>query len=351
MLHFSDKLRGSILESLKACVNQLIESTLKYVVEAKEFDLCAIENISKKDIPFEVNIQSCIDFILDSKGYEQQIVFNFKIGDGVNWENNEIQFPFLSRIPDWPQFGTPEFDKYREWRNSLEYSCQNNFWALDHNRRAYSPFTEINIFDNKVVENEKLSYYKNNSIVIAKDKWLLYIKDLIRIFLPEFEFSERFSNTKVKRHLSEISKDLWFGFEYDETDLSYEIRKGTPVLPDFFNLILLNSSFKRNEKKANYYYQNHPAIISLGILGNPFLYQPCYPMIGYRAIDSYKAVEEGRPYETQIVALNSTQFQLIHSNDFNESMKRHAFFYMHLLSSTAEPYLAYLRKVLLACYS
>jgi hypothetical protein len=179
----------------------------------------------------------------------------------------------------------------------------------------------------------------------------LSIKDLIRICFPEFEFSERFSTTKIKRYLMEISKDLWFGFEYDEADLSYEIRKGTPVLPDFFNLILLNSFFKRNEKKANYYYQSHPAIISLGILGNPFLYQPCYPMIGYKAIDSYKANEEGRPYETQIVALNSTQFQLIHSNDFNESMKRHTFFYMHLLSSTTEPYLTYLRKALLASCS
>lgn len=351
MLHFSDRLRNSILESLKANFNQFIESTLKYVVEAKEFNLCAIETISRKSTPFEVNIQSCIDFILDSKGNEEQIIFNFKIGDGFNWRNNEIRFPFLSRIPEWPQFGTPEFDRYREWRNGLEYSCQDNFWTLDYNKLTYLPFKEINIFDNKIIEKEKLSYYENNSIVIAKDKWLLYIKDLVRIYLPEFEFSERFSTTKVKRYLIEISEDLWFGFEYDETDLSYDIRKGIPVLPDFFNLVLLNSSFKRNEKKANYYYQSHSAIISLGILGNPFLYQPCYPMIGYEAIDSYKATEEGRPYKTQIVPLNSTQLQLIHSDDFNESMKRHAFFYMHLLSSTAEPYLTYLRKALLACCS
>ena len=127
----------------------------------------------------------------------------------------------------------------------------------------------------------------------------------------------------------------------------YELKKGNPVLPDFFNLVLVNSQFNKTEKKSNYYYQDHPGIISLGILGNPFLYQPCYSLIGYNAVEAHRSQELGKPHLDEIAKLGGGQYQLMHPKSLNENIKKHAFFYMSLLSSTSHIYLQYIRNVLL----
>ena len=343
---FDEDFRLRFSKALQLHVNELAEASLIYVQEAGGFSDCAIQNISPKEAHHPIDRDICVDFMLDARRDMQDVKFGFKINGGLRLRENEIQFPFLNRLPPIPPFGTTAFDQYRHWRDELEYACEAAFWHVEDNIMRYRPFVELNVFDDKNIESSKLDYYKFHSIVVAKDRWLAFIRDLIKILFAEFIFSEKYSAGKVKRFLQEVGNGVFFGFEYDESDLSYEIKQGNPVLPDYFNLILLNADFKKGEKRTNYYKEKNASVISLGKLWNPFFYHPCYPMRGFVAIDSHKAYEEGRPYKTQIVPAGPNEMKLVHSQERNESVKKHAFFYMSLLSSTAASYVKYLKTAI-----
>ncbi len=347
---FSSKLRSSIESEIVDQYDNLVGSSLRFLQEnINTCRKCAFDEITKKEKPFGVDLNSCVNFILDSRLDINKTTFGFKVGDGTSFSKNDIRFPFTSRMPQFPKWGTEDFLQYRKWRDDLEYSCEAEFWMLNSNEAEYKKFGDINIFNDKVLiidEMQKAQYY--SKFQLSKDAWLGYVASLTQLFFPMFQYAKSFSTSKIRRYLTEISEGIWFGFEYDESGLSYEIKKGTPVLPDYYNLILINTQFNKAEKVENYYYQENSGIMSLGILGNPFFYHPSYILMGYKAVDEHRSSEMGVPYLNEIIELANNKYLLSHSKRFNESMKKHAFFYTSLLSSTSENYLDYLKNVLLA---
>lgn len=87
-------------------------------------------------------------------------------------------------------------------------------------------------------------------------------------------------------------------------------------------------------------------IADLGILGNPFFYEPCYPMTGYSAVESNRKKEEGIIYSSSTVTLETGKVKVIQPKAYGDSLKIHACFYMDILASTSCIYLNYLKGVL-----
>lgn len=315
----------------------------------KNYRRVVFDNISPKNQPFDLDFDSCVNFILDSKDDIDKTTIAAKTYDGESWAGNDILFPFSFKMPPLLPWGTKQFLDYREWRDNLEYTCESEFWNDTVNLQRYKPFSDINIFDDRIFGEDELDIYKEKTnFLFIKEVWFDYIKSLLQLYFPQFSFRQEFSSKSIHRYLTEIDRDTWFGFEYELSEVRYELKKGTPSLPTYFNLILIKPPFDKTEKTENYYLKQHPSILSLGILGSPFFYYPCYPLLGYSAVDVHKRFEAGKPYMWKFVKSGSRDYQLVHPVEYGESMKKHAFFYMDLLAATSADYLAYLQNILVS---
>jgi len=341
------EIRESIKKSLIKRFDCLLYPSIDYVNNNKTtYRRISFDEISDKHSPFRIDFDSCIKFILDSKSDIKDLQLTYKTYDNRRWSGNEINYPFISRTAKWPSFGTNDFTQYRLWRNNIEYECEGEFWSIPDKKYKYELFFErTNIFDNKIVKTENEAQKYSMKFHFNKDVWLHFISALIEMYLPQFSYSTDFSDKKTKRYLKEIKKGIWFGYEYQSSEIIYQLKQETPSLPEYFNLILLTDRFKKNTDLSDYYYKPHSEIISLGILGNPFFYPPCYPLEGYVSIDRYKKYDEGVPYTNTIIK-HSEGYQIINSVEYGETIKKHAFFYIDLLADTANIYLKYLNEVL-----
>jgi len=347
-MKFSIKTREDIRRKLISGYDLFFNGSLGFLVEnIKTYYRVGFENVSNKTMPFEVNLEYCINFLLDSKEDINNVVFDFKKGNGIHWWENEIVFPFSKRMPDRYEWGTPEFEVYLVWSKDFNYACEHEFWEVENNRQAYEVYSQLNIFDNKIFTSRELSYFQNKrEYFFDKAVWFSYVKSLITTFFPDLTYSVNFSSKKMHRFLLQLKDDLWFGFEYSETEMSYQLNMGVPCLPDYLNLVLLNTSFSKTEKLAHYYYKHNSSILSLGILGNPFFYQPCFPMLGFSAVDVARNHERQTPYRDNIIQIGDGNYQIVYPSRYADSMKKHAFFYLSLLSSTSKIYVDYLITVL-----
>lgn len=347
-MQFNNEIRHAIQTGLIKEYDFLLNGSLDFLRQNFEsYQRVVLERVSLKIEPFALNFGSCENFMISSRNDVSFATFGLKKGDGRHWWDNEILFPFSQRMPEFDEWGTPRFEAYRKWQDNLHFDCENEFWLDDKNLMAYEGYANLNIFDNIVFKDGQLFYFENKrEFILVKAIWLDYVRALVELFFPEFEYNIQFSGKKMRRYLMRLREDVWFGFEYGEAEMTYQIRKGKAFLPDYLNLVLIAPSFNKNEDVLNYYHKNNASILSLGMLGNPFFYPPCFPMLGYCAIDSERNYERGTPYLTNIITLDSETYQIIHPEEHGESMKKHAFFYMSLLATTSKIYIDYLIVVL-----
>jgi hypothetical protein len=346
------ELRARIQSKIIDSYDCFLNSNINYINENfSSYRRIAFEDISYSETPpFKIDIDSCINFILDSRRDIQNMVFRLKKPlNHFRWDN-EIFFPFISDFPE-PTWGTQQFWAHRKWQDDLEHTCETEFWDITSNQIKYAQFTKTNIFDNVVFESDKLSFYKNQKKDLYDGEiWLNYVSALIGIFFPMYIYSEKYSNKNMKRYLIEMKKGILFGFEFDQKYIHTELKKGVPELPDYLNLILISEPFNKHEKVHNYYFNENSTILSLGVCGNPYFYPPCFSLSGYIANDLYKRITGDEPIK-KIVKSNSGQYQVIHSPMYGECLKKRAFFYMDLLASTSAIYSDYLKKIITNIFS
>lgn len=351
-MQFTNETRHAIQTGLIKEYELFLQGSLGFLRQNFEsYQRVVLDNISFKQQPFSINYKPCEDFILSSKDDVNGIVFGLKSGDGLPWWKNEILYPFAERMPNssiYDEGPTPFFLAYRQWQDDLQFACEEEFWHENMHQQAYEKFSAINIFEDTIFKSHQFAYFQSKQdFILNKIIWFSYVKTLVEMFFPEFKYNAQFSSKKIHRYLLQLKEDIWFGFEYDDGEIFYQLKKGTPCLPVYFNLVVfIGSSFNKNESVLNYYRQNNPAVLSLGILGNPFFYHPCAPMLGYSAIDCKRNYQKGTPYLKRLVQLDESYYQVIHPGAYGESMKKHAFFYMSLLASSSKIYLEYLSIVL-----
>lgn len=303
----------------------------------------AFEQISSKKEPYEINIESCIDFMLSSKQDIGNLRLGLKISNGKHWWNNDVFFPFVERFPEPPEWGTPQFLEYRQWRDDLEYECEAEFWLQTGNVENNQIFA-LDVFENKIFRQNERNKMRSNKFAFLTDNWLSIVNYLLELNFGEFRFSEKYSTKSIRRFLLEVSKDIWLGFEFDVKNVVHELKRGTLALPEYLNLILINSSFQKNENSMNYYYKEHLDIMSLGILGNPFFYQPCYQLIGFSAVDTHRSFENNTSYLIMIRETEDGGYEIVYPSRYSDRMKKHAYFYYSLLAETSRPYINYIQR-------
>lgn len=245
---------------------------------------------------------------------------------------NEI---FVDVLKDFiePEFNSKEDIHQRALRKRLEYSCHEDFLKTKQFQRG-TEYT-FDCFENVTFPNSQLELQRKNwKFQYNLEGWLKYIFELTKINFSEFPYSESKSTNRKTRFLKPLGKEVLFGFEYDTGYLSNEIKKGDICLPHYFNLILTKTSEKTQE--------------SLGILGNPLFFEPCFPLSGFSSVELINDPANSNNLEH----VHKRNFRengdgtttIVYPVEFGEKLKKQAAFYMAMLSYSSESYLQYIEK-------
>lgn len=343
-MKFNTNFRKLLEENLQKNISYLGEMSIMFLELHKESPFkVALSNSSDMVPPFSIDIDSCIKTINETIEIDQNPKLLFKAGLGDRFFENDIRFTIKQRI--FPQWGTSDYLQYNEWRKDLEYECEDMYWTNKLNEDIYEAFKDIQVFEDKIISND-IPYDRIKTYIFDVNSWLKYCHNLAEIFFPEYKYNEHYSTKTIRRYLVELNDELFFGFEYDESEIKNELKKDRASLPYYLNLILINKSFNPKTPIDKYIVVENEDIISLGILGNPFFYKPCFPLDSYLAIEVDRQYNIDRSYAREYIKVDDAHYITKHSQKLADKIKRHAFFYMDILSASSKSYLDYLNKCL-----
>jgi hypothetical protein len=268
--------------------------------------------------------------------------------DQTFWQN-EIFF-YISQ-DESPVFNSPEERVQRMEGRKFEYICEEEFWKDKQNEIEYSKYPGFTCFNDVIISEADVNRYRHRHYSFNAPAWLDYVFNLTKNSFPDFTFNDQFSSSKIYRFLKPIGPDLYFGFEYDASYLGKLMKVGRIGLPDYFNLVVFNSQFKRSTPLKNYVYAYNDNILSLGILGTPFFFEPCVSLIAFAGLEMFTNFEDldyfAPKYYTTLHPNSDGTFSVKHSEIYGDKLKRHAFFYMKALAYSTPPYLKYVEKALI----
>lgn len=287
-----------------------------------------------------------IDFVKcvnDFFELNNDIKLAFRVAHDDSFETNEIRYHELR-----DHTLDNNFDVYRIKREILEYECESEYWSNENYVTPFAKIAQFPAFKNTQLEGvQQLNKYLNKGDFYFHEGWLQYFYELVEYFFKEYKFNAHLSWKGIKRFTKEISSEYLLCLEYDENEITSLLRKGDIDTPEL-NLVLIRKD-ARLIKHRRYIYEENPDYISMGIAGNPMFYFPCFPLINFASVDMYHdpnnpANNNDPMYQTLIEWHDGGVVHIVHPEKHGETLKKHAYFYMHLLSLTGEPYMEYIEK-------
>jgi len=174
----------------------------------------------------------------------------------------------------------------------------------------------------------------------------IYYILIIETLFDKYPLQKSYSSSKVLRFARQLTADLYFGFEINLNQSVANIRNGDLTTPSF-NVILFSTEFKKSLSPRQYLLLNHDTIMSFGILGNPFFFYPCIPLLSYVKIKQMDDKRQEYLFVNQLIDEKDGNVQIVGPAEFGEWMKKYALFYLSILHDSSETYLTYLENCIL----
>lgn len=338
--NFRNNLFSKLIENKKHLESNSIEFINK---EFETYNRVCLDNISR----CAKNKQKAINSVTDSLKVKSHPVFQLRKTKSKNLWDNEIKFSVIEEQE--LMINSEEEIKYRKERRVLEQLCEDEFWKQTDKEEIFKNISNFECYEKLSISKDLLSKYNDAyKNYYNLNGWETYIIKLLKSIFTEYEYSEKYSSKKIFRFLKKISEDLYFGFEFDNSELKKEIKKGEISLPQYLNLIIVGNEFNKDISPNEYIFNYNDTILSLGILGNPFFFEPCFPLSGYYAIEMVG--ESNNPfsftpkYHKEFLESPNGEIVIKQSEVLGEKLKRHAFYYLNVLKNSSESYLDYLES-------
>jgi hypothetical protein len=260
---------------------------------------------------------------------------------------NEIDFEFIE--PAIPTFGSKDYEEYLTAIKELEGACEQEFWNTSEKNEDYREISNFNPFNNQPIPIQYLESFRK--FKYNTDGWSSYISKLIKFCFPEFDIQSETGN--VVRFAKKLNEELFLGIEFDKKYFLSRLKDADPDV-SYLNLILFNNSFDLGMKQRPYILKYNDKVLSLGILGNPFFYRPCFSLSSFAVVELYYFKEDENGWRAMLPRYSwgkkengDGTFTLIHPEEYGEKLKKHAFFYFDALAYSSRSYLTYLEKSIL----
>jgi hypothetical protein len=350
-MKLDEEFRRKLENSFKKNKEILLHQSIKQLEES--FNTCyrvMIEPCTNIKYPYNIDLELSKKVILNSIKSEQNLSLRLKnkVKNKTSFNENEILFSLI-KSDTYLAWDTEEGKNYRMYSQDLQYDCEKEFWRDQKKLNAYAKISNFKC--EKEVELPSDIVYKSGSIdhyFINKAEWIDYVFKLSELNFPEFSFNQDFSTETTLRFLKPIADDYYWGFEYDIKFLNTSMKNGVINLPEYLNLMLINKKFKNNTQTFKYKYLVNELAISLGILGNPFFYWPCYQLDTFIHFDNWyvkgKYLNTINNYKFQHTKLSNGNIKISPDSTRDENIKKHAFFYMDILKYSSIGYLDFVEK-------
>jgi hypothetical protein len=306
-----------------------------------------LKQLSSKYGPFEIEFDSCMNCILDSLRDDNNPEFRLKRADEDFLENNEIEFHLVK--PPYPHWTSPDEPEFRNATEKIEKEAENEFWEIAENIKSYEAISQFSPFNDAIIPIQYFNSY--HKFIYNVPDWGAYIVALIKFHFPQFEVCTEAG--KIVRFTKPLTPELSIGIEFDKGRFSAMTRADYPDI-SYLNIILYNRSFKTGMKTRPYLFKHQDDVLSMGILGNPFFYRPCFSLNSYAIVEMYDLVDQeiyGYAMQNRYSWTRNDHgdgtFSLTHPEVYGEKLKRHAYFYLAILAYSTSGYLAYLEKSIL----
>lgn len=297
---------------------------------------------NNKEVELEFGIKFILDAITEDRNLSVRVPWSFP----RHFNENHIYFDLSFTTAKLR--GNYEEDKFIKETSELKKLndlCFKAFWEA--NKLKDSINMKFDPFLTKVVKSEQIGMaYGYAVLLFDNENWIKYYIQIIETLFDKYPLQKSYSSSKTLRFARPLTSDLYFGFEIDLTQSVANIRNGDLMTPNF-NVILFSSKFKKSVSPRRYLLPNHDLIMSFGILGNPFFFYPCIPLLSYCTIKQMDDKRSEYLYVNQLIDEKDGNVKIIGPSEFGEWMKKYAFFYLSILRDSSETYLTYLENCIL----
>lgn len=243
------------------------------------------------------------------------------------FEHNEIKVTLKITVPS--NHSSEYVNKRLEFFRQQMYKSEEQFWK----KQPIVIFQKLSDFKSFIdVTVPRIAIGRTHGYAVLNynnEDWKEYFYRLFIHFFPEFKFSQTTSTKSKIRFLKETEK-LYLGIEYKFENAAYASHINVPELNIVYCIKGKNVKFT-----------------SLGILGNPFFFPPTGYLRNYASGKQMFSLGGEYKFTNQMITNSDESVTLIGPEDFGEMVKKHAFFYFHLLRETSASYLNYIEKCLI----
>lgn len=208
------------------------------------------------------------------------------------------------------------------------------FWANEDEEKAYQSINHFNSFEDKIVDEKKLYHVLVNSPFFNVKGWILYYQNLLDVKFPEF--SQKIVSGKTIIKYKPFKGKYFLGIETDYQSCKNNFRKGWWEEPEY-KLIIFE---KLNAKKIN-------KLITFEKFVHPHFDPPALnfaSFFGSKTMFDVSEIEIVFDNGTKKEFLNNRTVRLYNSEDFGDELKRHAYFYYHMLYHTTKEFINFIEE-------
>lgn len=331
---FLQKHRNQLYDSSMKLADQVVNSCFRNML----FDeLCDHRyNIISVDI-----IKSYIENnIFQEKNlmYRQRKVMEGLFGD------NEIHFQFYFHKREICYLFNIPHAEYGPRKDQLTKDCVHEFFQNSINSDYYDKVGKWNLYNNKIVSSEDLT----NELEVYSvdlDRLNKYLIEIIEHLFSDYKYSDKYS-TRYKRFIKDLDEDFALAIEFDAGYFKNLSSTGFLYFPDYLNIVLINKTNFKKKDSPNHILKQRDDILSLGRLGNPFIYillsLEAYLLnfkLHKKAEYNYEWLSK-LPVET--VELENGQTEICYNKIYEDQAKRYLMYFLFATAYTAKDYLEYI---------
>jgi hypothetical protein len=340
MVKHSNNIKEALQDNLIKNKVSFQDACIQFIEENKSsFARLAFTHISTLNKGFKIDINLAKENISKSIQERENFTLKDRLNGRANYRDNEI-FVNSDFIPT-PEWNSQEHMEGLIRRQDFEYICEQEFWEDEISNSEFGNLSDFNCFNDLIIAKDQLTTFQNRNFNNNVEGWDKYIQSLIQINFLDF-FPNMIERNGKLIFYSHLGENLNFGFFYDRKKLITELRQNI-LLPDYLNLFILNGDVEKLNLKSN-----PETYMSLGILGNPFFFHPCFPLLSFSSIDMFYRKNEMNNlelnYKREFIELANGNSQVMHPQEYGEKLKMHACFYLKLLRMTSQSYLDFLRN-------
>lgn len=340
-----NEIRNEISYYLQKNRNILHDSSLKLAAQITNTcyrNMLFDQLMNHKTGTFDIEI--IVEFINNNIYNIKNFVFKHRRLDNGFFDDNEISFfPFFYPKEINYLFNIPH-EEYTPRKDQLTKDCVHEFFQMSESIEYYNKFGDWDLFTNKIVDvlnhPSEIDCYSVNL-----DSLKTYIIHIVEYLFPEYKYSEHYS-TKYNRFVKELNDEYLIALEYDFGLLENMRTTGFIEFSQYLNIVLINKVKFKKKDKPNHVFKQREDLLSLGRLGNPFIYI-ILPIEAY--LTNFKLLKKAEysyewlsklPFET--VDLGNGMVEVKYNKIYAEQAKKYLMYFLYATAFTASGYLDYI---------